>query len=274
MNWVNRCLIGLVASLLFLSCNEQDGLNVFSIEDELLFGERIDQLIYANPVQYPIIDEVDNPEPYTYIRNQILKNIISDTGSVKLDSVFNYADKLRIIDNPAISAFTSPGGHIYVYNGLIQFMQYEDQLAGILSLELAHAERRHITQNVVRASGLSIDQIRDYVRDSVPDPAIATQIITAFGSMVFSKVDEFEADIFALQYLRDSKYSCTGHARGLEEMLNAVTENFTPAYLFSHRTDSTRISTIDSLATKNPVYLCNEIPLAPTSYVVLQNLLN
>lgn len=47
-----------------------------------------------------------------------------------------------IIESPAVNAFTSPGGRIYVTRKLIAFTQSEEELAGVLAHELGHVVTR------------------------------------------------------------------------------------------------------------------------------------
>ena len=51
-------------------------------------------------------------------------------------------DRVRIIDNDeTLNAFCLPGGFIYVYTGLIKYLDSEDHLAGVLGHEIAHADQ-------------------------------------------------------------------------------------------------------------------------------------
>lgn len=58
-------------------------------------------------------------------------------------SKFNYDFKvLEGKDN--VNAFSLPGGHIYVYEGLVNFVQTDDELAAVLGHEISHAALRHV----------------------------------------------------------------------------------------------------------------------------------
>ena len=57
--------------------------------------------------------------------------------------------ELKIIhDDETLNAFCAPGGYIYVYTGLIKFLAHEDNLAGVIGHEIAHADLRHSTQQL------------------------------------------------------------------------------------------------------------------------------
>ena len=58
-------------------------------------------------------------------------------------SKFDYDFKvLEGKDN--VNAFSLPGGHIYVYEGLMNFVQSDDELAAVLGHEITHAALRHV----------------------------------------------------------------------------------------------------------------------------------
>ena len=51
-----------------------------------------------------------------------------------------------IIQSYSINAFSAPGGHIYVTEGLLKFAETEDEMAGIIGHEVAHASLRHVSK--------------------------------------------------------------------------------------------------------------------------------
>lgn len=60
-------------------------------------------------------------------------------------SKFDYEFKvLEGKDN--VNAFSLPGGRIYVYEGLMNFIQTDDELASVLGHEISHAAMRHVAQ--------------------------------------------------------------------------------------------------------------------------------
>ena len=51
-----------------------------------------------------------------------------------------------IIQSYSINAFSAPGGHIYVTDSLLKFAETEDEVAGIIGHEVAHASLRHVSK--------------------------------------------------------------------------------------------------------------------------------
>ena len=68
----------------------------------------------------------------------------------------NHLNRLNrlIDDDKTLNAFCTPGGFIYVYTGLIKFLDSEDQLAGVMGHEIAHAALRHSTRQMTKVYGV------------------------------------------------------------------------------------------------------------------------
>ena len=57
-------------------------------------------------------------------------------------SEFEY--KFKVVDSKDVNAFSLPGGYIYVFQGLVDFVQSDDELAGVIAHEISHASQRHV----------------------------------------------------------------------------------------------------------------------------------
>ena len=60
----------------------------------------------------------------------------------KRHAEFEY--KFKVVDSKDINAFSLPGGYIYVFQGLVDFAQSDDELAGVIGHEISHASQRHV----------------------------------------------------------------------------------------------------------------------------------
>jgi predicted Zn-dependent protease len=78
--------------------------------------------------------------------------------------------QFHVIDNPDVNAFAIPGGHIFVFTGLLRFLASEAELATILGHEISHVDQRHCIEKfqyelAARRVGLDgIGQIAEIVR--------------------------------------------------------------------------------------------------------------
>ena len=122
--------------------------NLFTIEDDIELGAQLDAEISSNPKEYgPILDADDpaNAEAYDHLMTITDTLLASDDVQYRDDFVW----ELHIIDDDdVLNAFAAPGGYIYVYTGLIRYLDQEDHFAGVMGHEIAHADQRHSTQQL------------------------------------------------------------------------------------------------------------------------------
>ncbi|HZT43998.1 MAG TPA: M48 family metalloprotease [Chthonomonadaceae bacterium] len=55
---------------------------------------------------------------------------------------FHYT--FKIIDDKDVNAFSLPGGYIYLYKGLLDYVHSDDELAGVMAHEITHAAHHHL----------------------------------------------------------------------------------------------------------------------------------
>ncbi len=63
--------------------------------------------------------------------------------------------KSAVVRRPEANAIALPGGHIYVFQGLIDKAETPDELAGVIAHEIGHVAHRDGTRSVLQAAGLS-----------------------------------------------------------------------------------------------------------------------
>ena len=177
------------------------GVNIFSDSYDADLGAKIDQEIRANPKEYPILQGY--PEVKSYLRNIV--NTVLASPEVKKREIYAYSVEV-IHDDKTVNAFCTPGGYIYVYTGLIKFLDNEAALAGVLGHEIAHAERRHATKRMTTAYGAQI--LIAFVLGENPNMAaqIAANLFANLGLLKNSRDDEMEADNYGMAYMKSTSY--------------------------------------------------------------------
>ena len=142
----------ILSTTLFFSCNKDEGINIFSIQDDKDLGMQTAAQIAADPAQFPILDPVANAAAYNYL--YAMRDEILASGQVTHKNDFNW--ELHIIkDDTTQNAFCTPGGYIYIYTGLIKYLDNASSLAGVMGHEMAHADKRHSTEAMTKQYGIS-----------------------------------------------------------------------------------------------------------------------
>lgn len=80
------------------------------------------------------------------------KEISALYGSSRV-TPFEY--KFNIIEDSDVNAFSVPGGHIYVYRGLLDFVQSDQELAAVIAHEITHASHHHMVYLLSRQASLN-----------------------------------------------------------------------------------------------------------------------
>lgn len=232
----------LFAILLLTGCSD-GGINIFTIEDDKQLGLQSKQEIESNPQEFPIVPRSANPAAYAYLDG--LRDQILSTGTVKYKSEFAW--ELYIVKrDDVINAFCTPGGYIYVYTGLIKYLDNASSLAGVMGHEMAHADRRHSTDQLTEQYGLAT--LLQVVLGK--DPNTLAQIAAGLVSLKFSRAKETEADEYSVRYLCKTKYQETGAANFFIKMLADSNSSQPPQFLSTHPSHENRVEDIQATAAK------------------------
>jgi len=217
------------------------GLNFFSLQDDIKLGKEVSQQIESDTKTYPILPESGNREAYQYIRG--ITNKILQSGKVKHAKDFPWQVKI-IDDDKTLNAFCTPGGYIYVYTGLIKYLDSEDQLAGVMGHEIAHADLRHSTRQMSKIYGV---QTLIQVATGNADPGLLSQIAVGLVNLKFSRGHETESDNGSVKYLCATGYNAAG-AAGFFKKIESEGGGRTPQFLSTHPNPKNRVQNIESKA--------------------------
>lgn len=230
--------VSVFAALFMLGsgCSKDGKINIFSLEDERQLGLQTKQQIEADPANFPILDPVLYANAYNYING--IKDDILNSGKVTYKEEFAWEVKI-INDDNTLNAFCTPGGYIYVYTGLIKYLNSKSALAGVMGHEIAHADRRHSTNQLTKQYG--VQTLLDVVLGN--NQGLVTQIASELVSLRFSRSDETEADKYSVIYLCPTKYEADGAARFFEQ-IEADGGSGTPEFLSTHPNPDNRVNKI------------------------------
>jgi len=238
---MKKCIIPflLVLVVLGIACskNESDkSINLFGIDRDKQLGAQVDSSILASPAEYPILSEANYPAAYSYIRN--MTNKILNSGEVFYRDEFVWEVKI-IQDDDVLNAFCTPGGYIYVYTGLIKYLNAESDLAGVMGHEIAHADRRHSTDILTKEYGISFLLSILFGNDQSTLKDITGSLI----SLSYSRKNESEADEYSVRYLCPTDYKADGAAEFFARIVEEGGSSG-PTFLSTHPDPGNRVENI------------------------------
>lgn len=106
--------------------------------------------------------------------------------------------KLHIVQNKEINAFTLPNNHIVVYSGLINACSNEAELCGVLCHEMAHMEKRHVMNKLIKDYGLTVIVS---ITSGQNNASMIKELVKNLSSTAYDRKLEREADLTATDYL-------------------------------------------------------------------------
>lgn len=199
--------------IFILLCNSSLCKNYSFVEEEKL-GKRIDAEIARG---YRILDI---PE-----KKELLEKICEEIGKNTERKEIKY--KIRIIDETEINAFSIPGGYIYVTRAIFDFINSEDELAGILAHEIAHIVHQHSLKKLEKDKKLftktslgALIAMLILDKDAEIEPIVAAANAIRINALSgYGREMEKEADYSAIKYLSKTKYNPAGYLTFMEKLL-------------------------------------------------------
>ncbi len=224
--------------LLLLSCDDPLSVNLFSLQDDVNLGQQLDTEIRSMPQEYPLFNSQPANEYLQHIVNKILESPL-----IKYKNVFGY--KVQIIDQPDIvNAFATPGAYIYVYTGLLKFLDNEAAIAGVLGHEIAHAEERHATERMTKAYGIQIMLSIALGDDPSTLEEISANLLTGLALLANSRADELESDELSFKFLEVTEYYPGGIRNFFEKIMDNSESGFLEELLSTHPNPEDRLNQV------------------------------
>lgn len=188
---------------------------------------------------------LDDPEVQAWIA-QVQDRIVAAVP----EEDRNFEFETLVIDAPdTINAFALPGGHLFVYSGLIAAADSEAEVAAVMGHEVAHVTLDHPAQQL--AARLGVETLRAIALGQTPG-AIAQlgSGIAAQGYIAaHSREDEAEADRFGLSYLAGAGYDPQAMVSFFQklERLEGESPNVVSQFFASHPSSADRVQQQEEL---------------------------
>ena len=240
----------LVGQLWVLPAQAFLGLGSLTIKDEKEMGRKFEVLIRS---QLPLVED---PEVAEYV-----KGIVARLARKIPPQPFDFTS--GVVLHNSLNAFAVPGGHVFVFTGLIMQLENESELAGVLAHELSHVTQRHVASRIERGKYLTIASlllaVAGVAAGGAGGGALAMGALGASQSAMlnYSRIDENEADHIGYQYLVAAGYPPQGMVGGFQKIRQKASMSGAsiPAYLSTHPDLGDRITGIAARIQAGPAEL-------------------
>ncbi len=213
--------------------------SALTIEKERVIGDiAMRQLRGALPI-------VNDPLLEEYIQD-LGNRLVSQADNIKFP--FNFF----LVNNKTVNAFAFYGGNVGIHTGLVVTAENENELAAVLSHEIAHVSQRHLARSLLAQQNKSPMFLASMIGGLLiamanPEAGIATmsagQSAAKQSSINYTRSNEREADRIGIQILARAGYNpqgATDFFRKMAEMSRGRSKQF--AFIQTHPLEESRIA--------------------------------
>lgn len=165
---------------------------------------------------------------------------------------------IKVIKASDINSFATEGGFVYIDEGLIDFVQSDDEFASVIGHETGHIERRHVVTINAKAQALNL---------LLGIASIFSPFIYDFGNLIgatvmakMSREDELEADRTGLQLMSRAGYDPESMVTMMSHMNVLADEHsdLIDKYLEDHPNPQARVAHLQGYPELDPTKVTEE----------------
>ena len=133
--------------------------------------------------------------------NRIGQSLVDVCGRKNLTYTF------KVLNTEDVNALACPGGFIYVFKGLVDYMPSDAELAGVLGHEIGHVVKRHTVHQLEKNMWTQLAAILAGVASGNGDVLAMGMVVGDALAAGYSRADESAADREGFAYTVKAGYS-------------------------------------------------------------------
>lgn len=146
----------------------------------------------------------------------------------------NHTIEFKVSAEDTVNAYANIDKEIYVYKGLLEYVDTDDELAGVISHEMGHIINGHCAKQGVLNS--IIATIGSFFRPTTTAGTVANSVGQQMAASKISRNDEFEADLTGVDIMTKGGYN----PLGMVSLLSKISQSYIDI-LQSHPSGEKRI---------------------------------
>lgn len=258
-------VLGLCIIFVFFITNPLKAL--ISLEEEEKIGREVLQEVSRS------LEVLKDVEALAYVN--LLGDLLYQKGVTF--SPFNF--RFFIIKDKTFNAFSVPGGYIFLNTGLFEFLESEDELAGIMAHEMSHNLARHVAKRIDTIKRMQIATTAATLAAIFLGGGQVGQIVGMTGTalaqtklLAYSRMDEEEADRMGFEILVKAGFNPQALPRVFQRLSKessfAIELNY--RYLLTHPLPQERLNYLQNLAEKSAIPFKDRYILSGDPYYFLR----
>lgn len=177
--------------------------NTLTQEEEIALGRKFSSE-YEKKVEL-----FENPVIDLY-----LNDIVQKLGAASQRPQWPY--QIKVVNSLSINASAIPGGFLYVHRGLLEFVQDENEMVGVMAHEVGHVVARHTTNRLV-LNFIARNLYERVKKNILLDNDVISRVIETLGGPVlllaelkYSRESETEADLLGFYEMMRAGWNPNG----------------------------------------------------------------
>lgn len=159
------------------------------------------------------------------VKDEAIVKRVSDIGQalVKVSNDPKAEYTFKVLDDKEVNAFALPGGFVYVYKGLLDKVESDDELAGVIAHEITHADHHHGLKLMKKSKPFDLATMAVLLAGVFSGKDI-TGLAQGISVLQTSKINgytidlEKDADAGGLKVMLKSKYNPVGMLTFMERL--------------------------------------------------------
>lgn len=174
--------------------------------------------------------------------DKVGERIIASSDAKKTKWQFEFH---LLADPKTINAFALPGGQVFITRGLLDLLQTEGELAGVLAHEIGHVVARHgaehiakqqLTQGLTGAAVVASGDVRT---------GQMAAVIGGLVNMKYGRGDELESDSLGVRFMSQAGYDPRAMIEVMKVLEQAGGPRQQPEFMSTHPNPENRIGRIE-----------------------------
>ena len=153
-------------------------------------------------------------------------NSESVAASYGKSEIYQFEYKFKVLDDDDVNAMSLPGGFVYVNKGLLDYVESDHELAGVLAHEVAHSAHHHMTYLLKKQSKLDSQiallllagMLTRVDASDLGNLLIGVQLVKIAKTSGYGQKAEADADATATAYVTKAGYNPVGILTFLERL--------------------------------------------------------
>ncbi|MCP4665284.1 MAG: M48 family metalloprotease [Deltaproteobacteria bacterium] len=196
-------------------------------------------------------------EHFEFVEDDFATQYIDDLGQYLTAPVQtkHFPFNFYIVKDSSLNAFAGPGGHIFIFSGLVEAADRADELASVIAHEIGHVTSRHLAQRIKLGRKIGLATMAGVLAGALIGGEIGAAVMA--GTMAagiqtqlhYSRNDERQADHLSFKYMQPAGFDPAGMIAVLQEMEKGrwLGSDKVPPYLLTHPAGPERMADLDTM---------------------------